>query len=773
MKFTTNIISGLPLALLLMFSSAALAQDPIQVVNNLTDEQLVNALVDNGCANISNIRISGSGGSAAQRSYSYFTSGTDFPFDSGIILSTGYAMESPGPNTEILSNGTDGWAGDSDLEEVLNISNTLNATIMEFDFVPATNHISFDYIFASEEYTSWGEQQWCDYSDGFAFLLKQAGSADPYQNLAVIPGTDTPVKVTTVRGQGFCPAANPEYFGAFNGSDSPTNYNGQTVVLTAESDVIAGTLYHIKLVIADQGDTLYDAAVFLKAKSFGSVVDLGENRMIANGNALCEGDALLLDASIPGATGYQWYRDGLPVAGATNALYSVTTAGAYSVKAQLTPTCYANGEIRIEYNLPIEDEPFFFNQCDDDDDGLTGFYLFRVGGELTRTRVEIMDINVISWHLTEAEAQTGENDLLGNGLMTPFYNTVPNQVVYARVQSDAGCIAIVATTLSTPSFSAPALAPIEVCDDNGLYTFNFTQLTADILATAPSGTWVHYFETYEDARSYSFAIQTPSSYTNTVSGGQTIYVGLTNLDGCVAIMPLQLIVHTFGEGLTDEELTLCADTSETLDAGSGFTSYSWDTDPVQTTSTITVDEPGIYTVTLTNTFGCEGSKTFTLTPSGRAKDATFEINDLTGNNNTVTVSPVGPGTYEYSIDGIDYQESPVFDQLTAGEYTIYIRDTKGCGPAYSERVFVLDYPAFFTPNGDGVNDTWRIPYSYNRPGIFVTVFDRYGKIIKGFNGYEQGWDGTYDGKPLPATDYWFLIELENGRQVRGHFAMLR
>ena len=206
---------------------------------------------------------------------------------------------------------------------------------------------------------------------------------------------------------------------------------------------------------------------------------------------------------------------------------------------------------------------------------------------------------------------------------------------------------------------------------------------------------------------------------------------------------------------------------------SAYTSYKWDTTPAQSTQTITVTEPGNYKVTVTNNFGCEGSKTYTVIQSGIAVDAEIIIRDFTGNNNTITIVPEGLGDYEYSLDGITYQDSNNFKELTSGEYTIYIRDKNGCNPVYTDTVYVLDYPKFFTPNGDGTNETWRIPYMNRRPDIMVTIFDRFGKIISGFTGNSNGWDGNLNGRRLPATDYWFMITLENGRIIRGHFALVR
>ena len=141
-----------------------------------------------------------------------------------------------------------GWNGDPDLNDAFRFNNTFNATILEFDFIPLGNRISFDYIFSSEQYLSSPSSNQCNYTDGFAFLLKKKWR-DNYENLAVVPGTNIPVKVNTVRGSGtICPPTNQAYFDAFNGTNHPTNFNGQTKVLKAESDVIPGETYHIKLV---------------------------------------------------------------------------------------------------------------------------------------------------------------------------------------------------------------------------------------------------------------------------------------------------------------------------------------------------------------------------------------------------------------------------------------------------------------------------------------------------------------------------------------------
>ena len=232
-----------------------------------------------------------------------------------------------------------GWNGDPDLNQALGLSNSFNATILEFDFIPLGNHISFDYIFSSEQYLSSPTSGQCNFTDGFAFLLKEA-SATTYDNLAVIPGTNIPVKVNTVRGPGtICPPAYATYFDAFNDDNHPTNYNGQTVVLTAQADVIPGQTYHIKLVIADEGNYRYDSAIFLGGGSYNFKLDIGDDRLIADGNPLCPSETLVVDATQTGATGYQWFQNNIALVGEINPTYNVSSEGEYSVEINYGALC--------------------------------------------------------------------------------------------------------------------------------------------------------------------------------------------------------------------------------------------------------------------------------------------------------------------------------------------------------------------------------------------------------------------------------------------------
>lgn len=752
--------------LFFLLSVKTVSAQYVQVNDNYTAQQLVNALVDGSCAQVSNISVKGA---SEKSSYGYFTNpSSSFPFTNGIVLSTGYATSIVGPNDSLLSEGSTDWKGDLDLQLALDVYNTINATILEFDFIPFTDKISFDYIFASEQYlTSINSPNQCNYTDGFAFLIKEANSTSSYKNLAVVPGTNIPVRVNTVRGEGVCPPANEEYFGGFSGPNHPINFNGQTKVLKAETDVIAGTLYHIKLVVADQGNNLYDSAIFLGGGSFRNITDLGLDRLFATNNPVCTGDEIVLDATTLNAKSYQWYKDGVKLQGETSALYTVTTQGDYTVAIQLTETCFSTGKIKIEYALLPAPQNYSILQCDENNDGITIFNLDLATQMITNTITGIS----VQYFINYDNANQNVNPIIG----TTYQNTVPDQSLYARITNTHGCTSISTLSLLTSTNGLTEPSPQTTCDEDGVQdgftSFNLSKSTIEILQNLQSNLELQYFTSSSDAITSINPITNPENFTNTVPHNQTLYARIYNGSDCFGIVELNLVVYSFSE-MFDEDVILCKNDTITLDAGSGYSLYSWNTSPVQNTQIINVSEPGSYTVTVTNSRGCQGSKTFTVVLSEPATDANIEINDFKGGQNSVTIQPEGLGSYEFSLDGENYQDLATFNNVMSGKYTVYINDKNGCG-SYSEIIYVLDYPKFFTPNNDGINDTWRIKYLHLFPESEVVIFDRYGKLINGFKGTEPGWDGTYNGKPLPSTDYWFIIKLKDGRNVKGHFSMLR
>jgi uncharacterized repeat protein (TIGR01451 family) len=256
------------------------------IVTNTTQysvNQLVsNVLINNPCINVSNISSISGENFGMPTGIGYFTNtNPSFPITSGLILSTGNALNAHGPNTSTLSDGTSNWPGDASLYNYINslgidpaLSSYNNASVVEFDFSSLNSYMSFNFLFASDEYGTFQ----CDYTDAFAFFLTDLDTGTT-TNLAVIPGTSTPVSVVTIRDGAnnvACTSVNPAFFDNYTAPPSSlangasTNFNGQTVKMTASSTIIPNHNYHIKLVIADRNDSAFDSAVFIEAGTFAS-----------------------------------------------------------------------------------------------------------------------------------------------------------------------------------------------------------------------------------------------------------------------------------------------------------------------------------------------------------------------------------------------------------------------------------------------------------------------------------------------------------------------
>lgn len=661
--------------LLLVFLNYSLSAQSITTSETLTPTQLIqDVLFNTNCAAISNVTVSGGNFPGGEQSWGYFNSnGTTFPFSEGIILSTGRIVNAQGPNSFIADDGGSmGWTGDPDLNQALGITNSLNATILEFDFVPLGSQISFDYIFSSEEYHGTAT---CQYSDGFAFLLKPVGGTT-YENLAVIPGTTIPVKVTSVHPEipGGCIAQNEQYFESFNDVNHPTNFNGQTKILTAQANVIPGTTYHIKLVIADEGNYRYDSAIFLKGSSFSFGVDLGQDRKFSTNNPVCPNENITLNATSSGATNYQWNFNGGPIPGATNSTFSLTPPylssqdGLYSVDVTYSPTCTVTSEIVLEFapDSIVNQQNYSF--CDDD---------------AVQNGIRVTNLN----------------DLIP----TLFTNLPP--------------------TFTVSFFDSPT-------------------------ATTPL----------------------PFSYQNTTPFTQVIYAKIMN-GNCYTAIPVTLTILTFADIIVDENIVICNGGSAVLQADLGYVSYLWNTGAI--TDSITVSTQGTYTVVIENTNGCTKTKTFTVVVS---EIAIIEDIIITGfdEENRVEITFSGSGNYLFSLDGVNYQTGNVFTNVTSGEHTVFVFDQNQCGIA-TRNFTMISIPKYFTPNGDGIHEYWNIKGM--KPGTnqqsLVSVFNRFGKLIKQFLAIGQGWDGTLNGKQLPADDYWYVVHLENNQTARGHFTLKR
>jgi len=127
--------------------------------------------------------------------------------------------------------------------------------------------------------------------------------------------------------------------------------------------------------------------------------------------------------------------------------------------------------------------------------------------------------------------------------------------------------------------------------------------------------------------------------------------------------------------------------------------------------------------------------------------------------NNIEIIVDGDGSYEYAVNGGEFQDDSVFNDVPPGINTVIINDKYGCGITEPIEFLVVGYPKFFTPNNDGANDDWNIKGIETLNNAVVYVFDRYGKLVAQLSATTD-WDGTLNGKSLPASDYWFRLEYD-------------
>jgi len=350
-----------------MFNLCITSPSFLKITESDTDytvEELVKeVLVNSNCDLVSNISWVSGNQFANDNSIGYFTkNSSDFIFENGIILATNGVKYGMGPGDDMNEgNDTDRWVGDDDLDDLLVSNNrdpySINATVLEFDFIPVVDSLKFDFIFASNEY---GTHQ-CEYSDVFAFFLTDLTTGE-VSNLAVVPGTDTPISVTTIKDMKYnrgCASSNVEYFDAFYGNaglpeyENPINYKGMTVPLIAKSEVIPGRKYHIKMAIADYMDNQVNSAVFLRGGSFNlGNLDLGKDLLVETGNAICDQESIFIHSGINtgnDAISITWYKDGEEIVGENTPDLEVVEAGTYKVVAVYeSVNCEVTGQVKVE-----------------------------------------------------------------------------------------------------------------------------------------------------------------------------------------------------------------------------------------------------------------------------------------------------------------------------------------------------------------------------------------------------------------------------------------
>ncbi|WP_299835745.1 T9SS type B sorting domain-containing protein [uncultured Tenacibaculum sp.] len=464
--------------------------------------------------------------------------------------------------------------------------------------------------------------------------------------------------------------------------------------------------------------------------------------------------------------------------------------------------------------LPVLANPvFLIEQCENDGD-------LAATINLTRSQINISNNHTnetFRYYPTQADAIANTAEII-DPVNYPANN---GDRIWVRTISDKNCFRISELNIAI-NFAADIVYDREftACDDfldadgndtlnnddtDGITVFDLSEAETDIKNLfAPAirnDLDILLFETEADRDAVINEISNINTYRNTnipANTQQTIFVKIVNKlnNNCTGLSKLFIRTLPLPNFDVTTPQILCLNNLSFIEAEApdGNYNYEWtrNTDPtiIGNAQQLNLTRGGSYTVTAINpTTLCRRSKTIivnesiiaTVTPNDVVVVDDSENNMITINNNGTNL---GIGDYEFALQDendqivIDFQDSPEFENLTGGIYTILIRDKNDCGIAQLD-VSVLEFPDFFTPNNDGINDLWNIKgtNSFFYPQSSINIFDRFGKLITSIEIDSEGWNGLYNGKSLPSNDYWFNIQLtdRNGKTFtrRGHFSLLR
>ncbi len=406
-----------------------------------------------------------------------------------------------------------------------------------------------------------------------------------------------------------------------------------------------------------------------------------------------------------------------------------------------------------------------------------------------------------------------------NGLISlPIPLAIPNTFTLRAVADDTGTGSgvidesdennndfSVSVTLPDPAVPLVFSQCDNLDENDGIASFDLTS-QEDLLINGqnPALFDISFYNLFDDALFDINPITNPSAYVNDVNP-QVVYarVGNNQLD-CFDIVEVILQVYFLPEGSVEPSYRLCLDGSGNpiqevegessppiIDTGLTLEDYTFnwtvdgntladdlnpgldETDPL-TIATV----GGLYEITITDRInGCVQVLTTTVMESSPPITFSAEvISNAFDETHIIEATATGLGDYIFSLDDGFFQESGLFNDVLPGNHKVTIKDANGCG-SVMVMLTVIDYPRFVTPNEDGFHDDWNIiGITSLDPRARIYIFDRYGKLLKQISPLGAGWDGTYNGNPMPSSDYWFRVEYMEDqvlKEFRGHFTLKR
>ena len=388
------------------------------------------------------------------------------------------------------------------------------------------------------------------------------------------------------------------------------------------------------------------------------------------------------------------------------------------------------------------------------------------------------DSYIVSYYASVADA-----NLNINPLPTLYENIVNPQVIYARVDNNTMVVGIINLDLSALTealdFDGDGTPDTYDTDNDGIY--DLVDINGDGISDATDTTGdglINEIDTNGDGIADFVDLNNDGEFDNQEDSSI-----------CYAVAPLTLWVNPLPLFDLDDSYTLCIDTNGTeildplvIDTYLSDTEYTfeWSYEGTviagETGSSMMPGQGGSYSVVVTNiATGCVNDDSTIVIESAPPSLELLSQTQAFAENHVIEVLATGIGEYEYSLDDGPWQDSGVFSNVSPGDHYVTARDKMGCGITMIP-VNLIDYPLYFTPNGDGNHDTWNIPGIGSSAKIYI--FDRYGKLVKQISPSGSGWDGTFNGNLMPSSDYWFTVEYiepttNEPKEFKAHFTLKR
>ncbi|MDT0644913.1 T9SS type B sorting domain-containing protein [Zunongwangia sp. F363] len=438
------------------------------------------------------------------------------------------------------------------------------------------------------------------------------------------------------------------------------------------------------------------------------------------------------------------------------------------------PVCKEITIIGVDKNV----DEYTITQCDvldnNPNDGLAEFNL-----QLARDYITGSNNNLRVLFYEDLQSANYDN-LNQNGLSDIYRNTNPNQVLIAKVTGyDSECAGITRVRLET-SPGTPIAGGVAVgCEiENGEAEFDLASIENNIRNDLglPQNVELSFHTSENDAILGEDPL--PETY---ISDAGTLNIRANAQGVCYGFGTLELQVVEFPDLPPQNFLQVC-NSEFPVELGAdiilpdpGNYNFQWNTG--ETSNTIMASQAGIYTLTITNKqVGCGRTVEFSIEERVAPEITNIEVNN-NGATSVVTVNTdLENAGLLYALDDENgsFQSTPVFRNVPGGTHTVFVQSEDGC-VAKEQQFSVFGYPSFFTPNNDGYNDEWK-PFDLDDPEYDIRniyIFDRYGQLLKQLDPEGAGWNGIFNGQPMPSDDYWFSISFTSGKEIKGHFSLKR